>query len=156
MNKTIGEQMDNFTNHEDVLISEYDAIEFVRRYQKAKAQANASGYRTYNSDYDGSLRLSFDGNWQPFIGESLGFNRKCQRYYIDNCEITKRISSVMKSRSLNNFDRGRVFFSPAYVCVKVGGSKIPILKWVVVKNNFLKTNAIRDLSKLRNDLKAMT
>ena len=91
-------------------------------------------------DRRGSLVVTFDGWWNPFLCDTTGYNNAVQRWYVpSDTQLLKRIANAFAFSRISESPRipgGRVFLHSEAVDRKTPTNEIiQILKWALPRQS---------------------
>jgi hypothetical protein len=81
----------------------------------------------------GCIVLSFDGKWNPFLGDSIGYNRT--HSYVPKNGLLDRVEAAMQTSGQMKYSQrrsgGRVFIHDcgAFRCPETASCEIELLTW---------------------------
>jgi len=97
---------------------------------------------SYFTSEDGSLVMSFDGGWYPFLCNTVGYNLGPQRWYVPKASrLIAHIAHALQTpiqRRLSYLPGGRVFLDAHGVRRRPEGhGEMQVLKWKLPRKSVL-------------------
>lgn len=96
-------------------------------------------------EYNSSLVISFDAEYNPFLGYSRGYNPPEQREYLRDCYVLNEIKIALNEVNTSESDGGRIFLNSKEARRKLNDGRIisicsflwmgedPVKKYVKIK-----------------------